>query len=317
MAQTLNRPAPVAPEFLRPGDKVALLSLSSTPKPGVVDAGAAVLRRWGFNVVVGEHANSAWRSFAGTHEQRRDDFLRALRDPEVKAIISSRGGYGAANVLALIPVDTLRKYPKWIIGYSDITGYLSAATRAGFQSIHANMCGALKDTDGNDPASEVLRNLLLGERPEYSFPGNKFNVPGSAEGIVVGGNMSVFRDIAGSPYDFLDPAFTDGRDIILFFEDVGEPFAKVDRALLQLQLRGVLHRVKGIIVGRFTDYKPARGYSDMNEMISEYLTKMGLDIPVCYDFPTGHDESWNYPLIVGGTARLNVTRDKVTLNFIK
>ena len=306
---------PVAPAFLRPGDTIAVLSLSSIPKTTVIERGSAALREWGFVVKEGRHARDQWRSFAGTPEARRDDLLAALRDPSVKAIISTRGGYGSANVLALIPVDTLRKYPKWIIGYSDITGYLSAMTRAGHQSIHANMLGALADSGPYSEIALYLRDLLLGERPSYIVPGNKYNQEGTATGIVVGGNMSVYGDLAGSPYDFMDPAFTTGKDIIIFIEDVGEPFAKVDRMLQLLRLRGILSSVKGVIVGRFTDYQPARGYSDMNEMLSSYLSQ--YDIPVCYDFPVGHDEQWNYPMIVGGKATLNVTRDKTTLKFLK
>ena len=305
---------PVAPAFLKPGDKVAILSLSSKAKPGTIEAGTEVFRRWGYEVVVGEHAHGEWRTFAATHEDRAADLLKALRDPEVKAIISSRGGYGSANVLALIPIDTLRKYPKWIIGYSDITGYLSAEVRAGNMAIHSNMCGALKKYGGTDYASETLRNILEGKAmPSYDLPGNKWNQPGEASGIVVGGNMCVYSDLAATPYDFLDPAFTDGRDIILFIEDVGEGLARIDRMIQLLRLRGILHQVKGIIVGRFTEYQTSRGYADMNEMIHDNLKD--LEIPVCYDFPVGHDESWNYPMVEGAKATLTVTKDKVTLNY--
>lgn len=306
-------PAPVAPPYLQPGDRVAVLSLSSTPKPEVVDAGVKVLKGWGYDVVLGEHVKDAWRTFAGTHEQRRDDLLKALRDPSIKAIFSSRGGYGSANVLALIPIDTLKKYPKWIIGYSDITGYLSAEARAGHQSIHANMLGALRDNGGTDEASVALRGILEGKYPHYSFPGNKWNQPGEAEGILVGGNMCVYSDLAGSPYDFLDPKFTDDKDIILFIEDVGEGLARIDRMIQLLRLRGILDKVKGILVGRFTDYKTSRDYEDMNEMIHDNLKD--LKIPVAYDFPVGHDETWNYPMIVGANAKIVVTADGVKLEY--
>lgn len=309
-AHSLN---PIAPPFLHAGDTIALLSPSSTPKPGVVEAGVKTLTEWGYHVVVGRHANDAWRSFAGTHEQRLADLLAALRNPSVKAIVCSRGGYGSANVLALLPLDTLRRYPKWIVGYSDITGYLSAAVRAGFMGIHANMCGRLQDTGGTDLASAYLRNLLRGKLPSYRVPAHPLNHQGVASGIVVGGNMCVFGDLAGSPYDFLDPAFTDGRDIILFIEEVGESIARIDRLVQHLRVRGTLDKVKGVIVGRFDDCPLSRGYSSVHEMVEEYLRQ--YDIPVCYDFPTGHDENWNYPLIEGCPATLRVTGEGVELTF--
>ncbi len=311
---TMQAKTPVMPPALKPGDTIAVLSLSSTPKPGVVEKGVAAVKQWGFNAVVGRHARDEWRSFAGTPEQRRDDLLKALRDPGVKAILSSRGGYGAANVLALIPVDTLAKYPKWIIGYSDITGYLSAELRAGHMSLHANMCGRLADTGGTDRESLWLRDILLGKLPTYHVPGHEFNRPGKARGMLLGGNMSVFGDMAGSPYDFLAPEVLDYNDAILFIEDVGENIAKLDRMLQHLRLRGVLDKVQAVIVGRYDDCPPSRGYASTLEMVHDYLKD--YNIPVCYDFPVGHDEDWNYPLIVGCPVELNVTNDKVSLKFV-
>lgn len=304
---------PVAPSFLQPGDTIAVLSLSSTPKAGVIEKGVAAIEKWGFKTVVGQHAASSWRTFAGTPEQRRDDLMKALRDPSVKAIMSSRGGYGSANVLAILPLDTLAKYPKWIIGYSDITGYHSAMVRAGYMSLHANMCGRLAGTGGDDTESLWLRDILMGKIPSYSVPTHKFNRAGRATGILVGGNMSVYGDLAGSPYDFLDNEFVDNRNIVLFIEDVGEGIAKLDRMLQHLRVRGLLDKVQGVIVGRFDDCPPSRGYASTLEMIHDYLKD--YDIPVCYDFPTGHDEDWNYPLIEGCPVTLEVGHDAVKLTF--
>lgn len=304
---------PVAPPFLRPGDKIAVISPSSTPGKNVPGNGAAVLEQWGFTPVMGEHVLSEHRSFAGTHNQRLEDLLRALRDPEIKAIMCTRGGYGAANVLALMHPDTLKRYPKWIIGYSDITAYLSAEVSAGNMGIHANMCGRLSKTQGTDKASLTLRDMLMGIMPHYDFPGHALNHEGQARGILVGGNLSVFTDIAGSPYDFLNDDFLAQNDVILFIEDVGENFAKLDRMFHQLVLRGALSKIKALVVGRFDDCPPSRGYNDVFEMINEYVAPYG--IPICYDFPTGHDEDHNYPLIEGCMVSLNITKSGVTMDF--
>ncbi len=308
---------PEAPEFLRKGDKVAILSLASKPKAEYIDAGVWVLTAWGYRPVVGKHALANHHGYAGTAEQRLDDLLTALRDPEVKAILCSRGGYGSAMMLSMIHPDTLARYPKWIIGYSDITSLHSAMVRGGVMSIHANMCGALNTTGGTDSISLILRDLLKGHLPEYNIPAHPDNHPGTATGILLGGNMAVFScNLSGSQtWDFLDRDYIDGRDFLLFFEDVGESINRVGSMLTQLQLKGVLDKAKGIIIGRFTDYNPSNGYADMNQMLAERLR--GLNIPICFDFPTGHDETWNYPLIEGCPATLRVTPSGVNLKFHK
>ena len=137
---------------------------------------------------------------------------------------------------------------------------------------------------------------------------------GEASGILLGGNMAVMSNLAGSAsYDFLDRDYVLGRDIILFFEDVSESMPRVVSMLYQLKLKGVIDRVKGIVVGRFTDYTPSYGYADMAQLLDEYL--QGYGIPICYDFPASHDESWNYPLIEGCPVTLTVAESGVTLKF--
>ena len=126
--------------------------------------------------------------------------------------------------------------------------------------------------------------------------------------------MAVFTNIGGSAeWDFLDRDNIRDKDIILFFEDVSESMPRVNSMLQQLRLKGVLDQVKGIIVGRFTEYEPSDGWKDMNEMLAETLN--GYDIPICYDFPASHDENWNYPIIEGCPATLTITPDGVTLTF--
>lgn len=307
---------PVAPQWLAAGDTIAILSLSSKPGDNIPYDAARVIESWGFKANVSSHALDEWHTFAGSHKVRRDELVNALRDPSVKAILSTRGGYGSANVLSLLPLDTLRRYPKWIIGYSDITGYLSAEVMAGNMGIHANMGGRLAKTGGTDRWSLALRDMLMGKMPVYTIPSsNEFNHEGECEGILIGGNMSVYGDLAGSEYDFLDDELLNNNDVILFIEDVGEPFSRIDRRFQYLVLRGVISRIKGLIVGRFNDCPPSRGYNSVFEMLSQYVE--GLNIPIVFDFPVGHDEDWNCPLMVGAHARLKVTGDTVTLEQLR
>ena len=303
-----------APQFLKPGDKIAVISPGSTPGAVNLDKGVDVLRQWGFTPVKGRHVTDAYHLWAGKKEDREADLLWALRDPAVKAIMCSRGGYGSSQLLYDLPIDTIKKYNKWIIGYSDITALHSAQVRAGHMSLHANMCGHLGETSGTDSLSLVLRDLLLGKVPSYKVKGHPYNNPGKARGILVGGNLSVMVNISGSKtYDFLDRDFIADKDIILFFEDVGENISRVSSMLYQLKLKGAIDHVKGIIVGHFTDYEPSAGYADMYQMLHEFL--QDCDIPVCYDFPTSHDECLNYPLIEGCPVELNVSKSDVKLKF--
>ena len=304
------------PEALKPGDKIAIISPASTPGDQNPEKAAATLRALGFEPVIGQHVLTKNHAYAGTIRERCSDLLWALNDPDIKAIICTRGGYGSAMLLDPITRDDFRRNPKWIVGYSDITALHSAMVCSGVMSLHANMGGALGERGATDDINLMLRDVLMGKLPSYTVPAHPLNKTGKAHGIVIGGNMAVFTNIGGSrEWDFLDRDNIRGRDIILFFEDVSESMPRVNSMLQQLRLKGVLDHVKGIIVGRFTDYEPRDGWTDMNEMLSETLN--GYNIPVCYDFPASHDESWNYPMIEGCPATMEVTPEGVKLTFEK
>ena len=302
------------PAALKAGDKIAIISPASTPGDQNPEKAAATLREWGFEPVIGSHALTKYHAYAGTIDERCADLRWALNDPDIKAIVCTRGGYGSAMLLDPITHADFRRNPKWIVGYSDITALHSAMVCSGVMSLHANMGGALGSRGANDSINLMLRDVLKGKLPSYTVPAHPLNKMGTASGIVIGGNMAVFTNIGGSKeWDFLDRDNIKGKNIILFFEDVSESMPRVNSMLQQLRLKGVLDHVKGIIVGRFTEYEPRDGYTDMNEMLSETLNR--YNIPVCYDFPASHDEDWNYPIIEGCKATLEVTPEGVTLTF--
>ena len=302
------------PAALKPGDKIAIISPASTPGDKNPERAAATLRAWGFVPVIGPHALTKCHTYAGTIDERCADLRWALNDPDIKAIVCTRGGYGASMLLDPMTHEDFKRNPKWIVGYSDITALHSAMVCSGVMSLHANMGGALGEGGADDPINLMLRDVLLGKLPTYTVPAHPLNKTGVAKGMVIGGNMAVFSNIGGSrEWDFLDRDNIKGKDIILFFEDVSENMPRVNSMLQQLRLKGVLDHVKGIIVGRFTEYEPRDGWTDMNEMLSETLNK--YNIPVCYDFPASHDEKWNYPLIEGCPATLTVAPEGATLTF--
>lgn len=303
----------VMPATLKAGDTIAIVSPSSTPDSMTVVKGCQTLREWGYVPVVGPHALNSYHGFAGTADERAADLLWALRDSTVKAIMCSRGGDGAVQVLRRIPLEEFRNHPKWIMGFSDATALHSAEVSAGVMSIHSSMCDGISAKDERNAVNAILQRLVQGELPSYQVPAHPMNQPGETEGILVGGNLSVMCGLAGSEYDFLNRA---DEGLILFFEDTGEGMSKVDRMLHQLEIRGILSRLKGIIVGHFSKYKsPESGFADMYEMLHEYLQH--YDIPVCYDFPVGHHSGLNYPMVEGCRVKLSVEPSVTSISFFK
>ena len=302
----------VMPTPLKTGDTIAVISPSSVPDSATVAKGCATLRSWGYVPVVGAHALSSYHGFAGTADERAADLLWALRNPSIKAIICSRGGDGAVQVLQRIPLKEFRNHPKWIMGFSDVTALHSAEVAAGVMSVHCSMCDGIAMRGERDSVNMILRKLLQGELPTYQAPAHPLNQQGEATGILVGGNFSVFCGLAGSEYDFLNRA---GEGLILFIEDTDESMTKVDRMLHQLEIRGVLSKLNGIIVGHFSKYKsPENGFADMYEMLHEYLQH--YQIPVCYDFPVGHHSGKNYPMVEGCMVNLKVGQDGTLIQFV-
>lgn len=302
----------VMPTPLKTGDTIAVISPSSVPDSATVAKGCATLRSWGYVPVVGAHALSSYHGFAGTADERATDLLWALRNPSIKAIICSRGGDGAVQVLQRIPLKEFRNHPKWIMGFSDVTALHSAEVSAGMMSVHSSMCDGIAMRGERDSVNMILRKLLQGELPTYQAPAHPLNQQGEATGILVGGNFSVFCGLAGSEYDFLNRA---DEGLILFIEDTDESMTKVDRMLHQLEIRGVLSKLNGIIVGHFSKYKsPENGFADMYEMLHEYLQH--YQIPVCYDFPVGHHSGKNYPMVEGCKVNLKVGQDGTLIQFV-
>lgn len=302
----------VMPTPLKTGDTIAVISPSSIPDSATVAKGCATLRSWGYVPVVGAHALSSYHGFAGTADERATDLLWALRNPSIKAIICSRGGDGAVQVLQRIPLKEFRNHPKWIMGFSDVTALHSAEVAAGVMSVHCSMCDGIAMRGERDSVNMILRKLLQGDLPTYQAPAHPLNQQGEATGILVGGNFSVFCGLAGSEYDFLNRA---DEGLILFIEDTDESMTKVDRMLHQLEIRGVLSKLNGIIVGHFSKYKsPENGFADMYEMLHEYLQH--YQIPICYDFPVGHHSGKNYPMVEGCKVNLKVGQDGTLIQFV-
>ncbi len=272
-----------------------------------------MLRSQDFDPVVMPSAlGPAHGSFAASLDGRLHDLRASLLDPEVKCIFCARGGYGCIHLLPFISGEEVRNNPKWIVGFSDISALHALWLRSGVKSLHSPMAKHLTLLPEDDEATAALFGILKGERRmDYRVAPHELNIPGHAEATLKGGNLAVLNSLAATPYDILTAP--EGEDVILFIEDVSEAIYAVERMLIRLSLAGVLRRIKGLIVGQFTEYRPDRNFSTMNEMISTLMRRCGInDIPVAFNFPTGHVD-YNLPLIEGERVVFSVTPDEVTL----
>lgn len=291
----------VYPRPLQQGDKIAIVSPASIINPDYVAGAAETLRRQGWEPVVYPHALGECGSYSAEASERLKDILDAISDTEIRAIICSRGGYGTVHLLSQLAVMDLRRDPKWLIGFSDISALHALFASQGVASIHASMCKHLTQHP-DDYASQMLFKILRGEGVTYDVPAHRHNRRGVARGRLVGGNMAVLGGLIGTPYNL----FSD--DTILFIEDIAEPIYKIERILYQLRLSGVLARLRGLIVGQFTEYNPDRNYRDIYDMIADMVAP--YDYPVAFDFPVGHVDD-NLPMIESASAILRVGEDSV------
>ena len=302
----------VKPDYLKAGDKVALISPSYfTPMENVTKT-ADVLRAWGLEPVIGPNVGKVVDGkYAGTVAERVSDLRWALSNPDIKAIICNRGGYGTIQLIDQLTLAEIKAAKKWIVGFSDISTLHGLWVRAGVMSIHGTMSSFLAK-GGTDETSTLMRDLLLGKVPRYEVSSHAQNIQGHASGVLVGGNICTFAPNLGSQADA-----TKGKDIILFVEEVEESMHNIDRQMRILQMNGVLNRCKGIILGEFTDcgteFKDANGETISVEAMLHTLLAQ-YNIPVLCGFPAGHGDV-NLPLVMGAPVILDVRQDGATLQF--
>ncbi|MEI8084622.1 MAG: LD-carboxypeptidase [Paludibacter sp.] len=298
----------ITPPYLNPNDQVRIVSPSGSINPEFIDGATKVLTSWGLQVTEGEFARSEFGRFAGTKEQRIADLQAALDDPNVKAILCSRGGYGISQIIDKLDFTDFLKSPKWLIGFSDVTILHNAIVNLGVASIHGIMAKHLTELASDAEPVVCLRQMLFGKLPLYTLPANQFNKTGIANGKLIGGNLSVLMGLRGSSFDL------DYSNAILFIEDIAEKPYHIDRMMQNLRFSGVLAKLSGLIVGQFSDCEED---PLMMQRISEIIFDAVKDYnyPVCFDFPAGHVD-FNLPLMLGENIQLEVTKQNVALKFL-
>ncbi|GAA4319203.1 LD-carboxypeptidase [Compostibacter hankyongensis] len=293
----------IIPPYLKPGDTIGITSPGSYFS--LEDAGPAIaaLERWGYRVRTGSTLQTRFYQFAGTDATRAADLQQMLDDPEIRAIVCARGGYGTLRIIDRLDFNRFYLHPKWLTGYSDIT-VLHAHIQAQLHipTLHAEMCIDLK-SDTRDASAFSLRRALRGDRLSYEIPPDAANRQGTARGILVGGNLSLLAALAGSP-SAMD---TDGK--ILFLEDVAEKFYHIDSMLYTLRRSGRLSFLAGLLIGGFTRLKEDDEGPFGQTVQQIILDKVKeFDFPVCFGFPAGHQHE-NYALKLGLPYELTVRPD--------
>ncbi|MBR5033966.1 MAG: LD-carboxypeptidase [Bacteroidales bacterium] len=297
----------VVPAYLQKGDKIAIIAPAyTTPFENVLGA-AEVIRSWGYEPIIGSKVQKLYAGkYAGTDKERASDLRWALENPEIKAIICTRGGYGTIRLIDLFQPEEFAANPKWLVGYSDITTLIEMENCAGVAAIHGTMGNTIAK-GGEDATCQTLKSLLEGSIPEYLLPSHPQNRLGKATGILVGGNICTF---AANLDTWADATARDG--IILFIEEVEESMHHIDRLFNMLLMRGLLQRCRGIIFGEFTDCGSEFDFGSMEAMLNTYLE--GYDIPVLCGFPAGHDKV-NMPMVMGVPVSIDVRSDSATVSF--
>lgn len=294
------------PPYLKKHDKIAIVS-PAKKLPGSIDSAIALFKTWGLEVVIGESVYASHHQFAGDDSLRANDIQQFLDDPSIKAIISARGGYGTIRLIDELDFTAFSQNPKWFVGFSDITVMLSHLFQVWeTPSIHGQMPYTFDEATPD--SVESLRKALFGEPLAYEYVSTFPNRSGEAEGILIGGNLTLLVMLQGSISEM------DYTDKILFIEDVGESEASIDRMIRMLKRSGKLANLKGLIVGAFNELPEEKiPFGQTPEEVIWDLVK-DYNYPVCFNFPTGHIDD-NKAMVVGATIDLKVEESKVTFSI--
>jgi len=290
----------IFPKKLQKGNTIAIVAPAGfINNKKVLEPAITLLKKWGLKVVFGAHLFEKHHHFSGTDTQRTSDFQTALDAKNIHAIWCCKGGYGSVRIIDSLDFTVFKRYPKLILGYSDITVFLNHIHNLGIVAVHSCMptsVAAIQNTNVVDS----LHAVFFGKKLQYDISFSTFNKKGIAKGQVVGGNLALLTSLLGSTSNIN----TKGK--ILFIEDIGEYKYKIDRMLYSLKRAGYFKHCSALLVGAFTkipNNDPSFGKT-VEEIILELISE--FNFPVCFNIPAGHIED-NRALLIGCEAMLEVT----------
>lgn len=305
----LRRGGSVRPPRLRRGDVVRVVSPGSTPNPTNMARGIEILESWGLKVELAPHVYDEYGYLAGKDEVRLADLNAAIADPKVKAVFASRGGYGCQRIADGVDLRPLRRHPKTLVGFSDITSLQALMWEdARLATVHGPMVNWDDERTGPESAEALRRAVMttdpvvLERDPNESSAGVVF--PGKARGIVVGGNLTLVSSSVGARDEL------DLKRKIFFFEEVDEANYRLDRMLTQLYRCGELGTVAGVVIGQVTNSDSDPGEFDVTGVLKDRLGYLG--VPVLGGLKLGHDKG-QLTIPLGTMATLDAGAGRLTV----
>lgn len=318
--QTARTPAAaVKPARLKAGDTVGLVApANATFNTVELDVARESLEALGLKVRVGGHLRDRHGYLAGEDRDRAADINAFFKDRDVAAVLPIRGGWGSARLLPYLDYDAIRRNPKVVVGYSDVTALLTAVhARGGFVTFHGPNGMGRWDAYSVDYFKRVLFNgeaVTFANTPKTTdnnvLTPTQYRIrtikPGTARGRLLGGNLSVLAGIVGSPY------LPDFDGAILFLEDVGEAIYRMDRMLTTLKLAGILNRLRGFVFGTCSECDPGEGYGALTfeELWADHIAP--LNIPAWSGAMIGHGmPQWTVP--IGAEVEIDATAGSIRM----
>jgi muramoyltetrapeptide carboxypeptidase len=299
----------VIPPYLKEGDLISIVTPASHIEQDVVLQAVKMLQESGFRVTLGEHVFTRSGPFAGSDNERLEDIQKATDDPEVKAVLCSRGGYGMSRIVDRIEFSSLKRHPKWYVGYSDITSlHLWLNAVCGIVSLHAEMPLNYSNPDCSSLCYDTMVRALKGE-PEPVIWKSSGEASFTVTGPVFGGNISLIYSLNGTP------AQPDTEGAILFIEEIGEKFYHLDRMLTAMRMTGMMNNLAALVVGGME--KITEGEHVFNQTVEEVVMNVagGFGYPVLFNFPAGHISD-NRAIYMGRHALLKQGGVEASLTWV-
>lgn len=299
----------IQPPYLRPGDEVAIISPSWAIDEEKIRYAVDFLETWGLKVRTGKYALNRSGPFAGNDEERLYDLQAMTDDRKIKAVFCSRGGYGTLRIIEKVNFSSLKKFPKWYVGFSDITVlhlWLTEVCR--IISIHGEMPFNYLSQGISKETFKSLHATLFGYFEPVSWEG-LFKRPSDVKGEITGGNLSLIYSLIGTK---AEPR-TAGK--ILFIEEVGEYYYHLDRMMTSLRLSGILKGLAALVVGGLTkiEDKDKLWCKSAEDTVFDVVSDYGY--PVFFNFPAGH-VSDNRAFYLGKKANISVDGSRAALTFV-
>ena len=291
----------INPPLLKSGDKIGIVATGRKVNASNIESSRKIFASWGVEVLMSPNLHSNQHNYlAGSVLERLSDFQQMIDNPDIKAIVCARGGYGTTRIIDGLDFSSLYKNPKWIVGFSDVTALHLKLFKVGLKSIHGTMPLLFSNAESNS-SIESLRRSLIGESDVITSRPNPLNRFGKATAQIMGGNLSLIVDSIGTSAD----PDTNGK--ILVLEEIDEYKYKIDRMLTHLKRSGKLDYLAGLIVGHMTDIKdPEIPFGEtIEEIVVSKTTKKNF--PIAFNFPIGH-ENPNLAWVHGSVMTLNVTK---------